>query len=103
VVGNYYFNQTKIMADNNNNNNNTDKRGFASMDPDKQREIARKGGETVSQDREHMREIGRKGGEARSDDQDMKSGETGRKGGMASRGDEGGGMGGGDEMEDEDM
>jgi uncharacterized protein len=66
----------------------TSKRGFASMDEDKQREIAseggraahergtahefdsreareagRKGGETVSQDREHMAEIGRKGGE----------------------------------------
>jgi len=66
-------------------------RGFASMDDDKQREIAseggraaheqgtahefdsqeareagRKGGETVSQDREHMAEIGRKGGASRS-------------------------------------
>lgn len=65
----------------------TSKRGFASMDPDKQREIAseggkaahskgtaheftseeareagRKGGEAVSQDREHMAEIGREGG-----------------------------------------
>ena len=65
----------------------TSKRGFASMDEDKQREIAsqggkaahekgtaheftseeareagRKGGETVSQDREHMSEIGREGG-----------------------------------------
>jgi len=64
-------------------------RGFASMDPEKQRQIAskggkaahekgtahewdseeareagRKGGETVSQDREHMSEIGRKGGQA---------------------------------------
>ena len=63
------------------------KRGFASMDPEKQREIAskggqaahekgtaheftpeeareagRKGGQTVSQDREHMAEIGREGG-----------------------------------------
>lgn len=66
-------------------------RGFASMDPEKQREIAskggkaahlqgraheftsdeareagRKGGETVAQDREHMAEIGRMGGKARS-------------------------------------
>ena len=65
----------------------TSKRGFASMDPDKQREIAsqggkaahekgtaheftseeakeagQKGGEKVSQDREHMAEIGREGG-----------------------------------------
>lgn len=65
------------------------RRGFASMDEDKQREIAskggraahekgtahefnsdeareagRKGGESVSRDREHMAEIGRKGGQA---------------------------------------
>ena len=65
----------------------TSKRGFASMDPDKQREIAsqggkaahekgtaheftseeakeagQKGGEKVSEDREHMAEIGREGG-----------------------------------------
>ncbi len=65
-------------------------RGFASMDPNKQREIAskggkaahaqgrahefttdearsagRKGGEVVSQDRRHMAEIGRAGGMAR--------------------------------------
>ena len=39
-------------------------RGFASMDPEQQREIARKGGEAVSGDREHMSEIGKKGGEA---------------------------------------
>ena len=67
---------------------NTSNRGFESMDEDKQREIAskggkaahasgnahefdseeareagRKGGESVSQDREHMADIGRKGGE----------------------------------------
>ncbi|HET7622967.1 MAG TPA: KGG domain-containing protein [Gemmatimonadaceae bacterium] len=65
-------------------------RGFAAMDPSKQREIAskggraahaqgtahefsaeearqagRKGGQAVSRDREHMSAIGRKGGEAR--------------------------------------
>ena len=65
----------------------TASRGFASMDPERQREIAReggrmahekgtahefnsdeariagrKGGESVSRDREHMAEIGRKGG-----------------------------------------
>ena len=65
------------------------KRGFASMDPEKQRQIAskggkaahekgtaheftpeeareagRKGGEAVSQNREHMSQIGRKGGES---------------------------------------
>ncbi|MEB1900072.1 KGG domain-containing protein [Xanthomonas campestris pv. campestris] len=67
---------------------NTSNPGFASMDEDKQREIAskggkaahasgnahefdseeareagRKGGESVSQDREHMADIDRKGGE----------------------------------------
>jgi general stress protein YciG len=69
---------------------NTSKRGFASMDPSKQREIAskggraahakgtaheftsdearvagRKGGETVSRDRAHMSAIGREGGHSR--------------------------------------
>jgi uncharacterized protein len=39
-------------------------RGFASMDPERQREIARKGGATVSQNRAHMAEIGKRGGEA---------------------------------------
>ena len=39
-------------------------RGFAAMDPEKQREIARKGGEAVSRDRDHMADIGRRGGEA---------------------------------------
>ena len=46
-------------------------RGFASMDPAKQREIARKGGESVpnekrsfSQNRELAASAGRKGGEA---------------------------------------
>ncbi|MDX1992768.1 MAG: KGG domain-containing protein [bacterium] len=68
---------------------NKSERGFASMDEEKQREIAskggraahekgtaheftseeareagRKGGEAVSRDREHMAEIGRKGGES---------------------------------------
>jgi general stress protein YciG len=47
----------------------TSNRGFASMDEDKQREIARKGGESVpdekrsfSKDRELASEAGRKGG-----------------------------------------
>lgn len=72
-----------------NNNNGKSKRGFASMDDEKQREIAseggraahakgtaheftpdeareagRKGGEAVSKDRKHMADIGRKGGES---------------------------------------
>ena len=74
-----------------NNTQGRSNRGFASMDYQKQREIAskggraahqqgtaheftseeareagRKGGEVVSRDRSHMAEIGRKGGEARS-------------------------------------
>jgi general stress protein YciG len=80
------------MADTDNatqNGNGKSRRGFASMSPEKQREIAskggkaahetgaaheftseeareagRKGGKAVSQDREHMRQIGRKGGMA---------------------------------------
>ena len=69
---------------------NTSKRGFASMDPSKQKEIAskggraahakgtaheftsdearvagRKGGEAVSRDRQHMSAIGREGGHSR--------------------------------------
>ena len=70
---------------------NSASRGFASMDPERQREIAseggkmahekgtahefnseearvagRKGGERISQDRQHMAEIGRKGGRSGS-------------------------------------
>lgn len=41
----------------------TANRGFASMDREQQRAIARKGGLAVSQNRQHMAEIGRKGGE----------------------------------------
>src|SRR5687767_7897267 len=78
----------------------TRNRGFASMDPQRQREIAsqggraahekgtaheftseeareagRKGGEAVSQDRDHMAEIGRRGGEARGGRQRSEDGE----------------------------
>lgn len=74
---------------------NKDRRGFAGMDPEKQREIAseggrashesgnahqfsseeargagRKGGAAVSQNRDHMAEIGRKGGGARGGNPD---------------------------------
>ncbi|MCD6062749.1 MAG: hypothetical protein K0R82_660 [Flavipsychrobacter sp.] len=60
------------MTNNNENNESTksasngrtSSRGFASMDPKKQREIASKGGQAVSGNREHMAQIGRKGGEA---------------------------------------
>lgn len=50
--------------------NRTSKRGFASMDPERQREIARKGGASVpaekrafSQNHALASEAGRKGGE----------------------------------------
>jgi general stress protein YciG len=58
------------MADNNQNQNSG--RGFAGMDPEKQREIASKGGKAAHQsgnanefDSESAREAGRKGGQAR--------------------------------------
>lgn len=82
-------------------------RGFAAMDPERQREIARlggrtaharhrahrftteeaqaagrKGGQVVSQDRQHMAEIGRRGGSAVSQDRDHMA-EIGREGGQA--------------------
>ena len=81
------------------------RRGFASMDPARQREIAsrggraahekgtahewspdearvagRKGGEVVSRDREHMSMIGREGGEARG-----RNNAREKNGGMAER------------------
>src|SRR5437016_3368117 len=92
-----------------NKGGNTEHRGFASMDEDKQREIAskggkaahekgtaheftpeeareagRKGGEAVSQDREHMSEIGRKGGEESHGGQSgSKSSSSGQRGGTS--------------------
>src|SRR5687768_15282352 len=85
----------------------TSRRGFASMDPEKKREIAsrggraahqkgtaheftadearnagKKGGETVSRNRDHMAAIGRKGGEAVSRDREHMA-NIGRKGGEA--------------------
>ncbi len=85
--------------------NNQDQRGFASMDDEKQREIAseggraahekgtahefdsqeareagRKGGEAVSQDREHMSEIGQKGGEAHGGSGSSRGGSSTRGG-----------------------
>jgi general stress protein YciG len=54
-----------------NNGRRPAKRGFAAMDPERQREIARKGGASVpdekrsfSQDRDLAAAAGRKGGEA---------------------------------------
>jgi general stress protein YciG len=57
--------------------NNTDKRGFASMDAEKQREIASKGGKAAHEKgnaheftSEEAREAGRKGGKARGNNSD---------------------------------
>ena len=85
---------------------NTSKRGFASMDPSKQREIAskggraahakgtaheftsdearvagRKGGEAVSRDRAHMSAIGREGGHSRGRARQSQTGGIGSPGG----------------------
>lgn len=61
------------MADNNQNNSG---RGFAGMDPDKQRDIASKGGRAAHEkgtahefDSEEAREAGRKGGQSRGNNQ----------------------------------
>lgn len=58
------------MATDRNNSNNTSNRGFGSMDPDKQREIAAKGGRAAHEkgtahefSSEEAREAGRKGGQ----------------------------------------
>lgn len=58
-------------------NNNTSRRGFASMDEEKQREIASKGGKAAHEKgtaheftSKEAQEAGRKGGEARSRDND---------------------------------
>lgn len=59
------------------------RRGFAAMSPEKQLEIARKGGEAVSRDRQHMTEIGRKGGDSVSRDRQHMA-EIGREGGLKS-------------------
>ncbi len=86
----------------------TSARGFASMDDEKQREIAskggkaahekgtahefstdeareagRRGGQAISKNREHMAEIGRKGGQAVSKDREHMA-QIGRKGGESS-------------------
>ena len=79
--------------------NNKSKRGFASMDPEKQRLIARKGGQSVpderrsfSQNHELAASAGRKGGQSvdpnkRSFSRDHTlASEAGRKGGHASHG-----------------
>jgi uncharacterized protein len=45
-----------------NTNEKKSTQGFASMDPERHRAIASKGGKTVSHSREHMAAIGKKGG-----------------------------------------
>lgn len=75
----------------------TSNRGFAAMDAEKQRAIARKGGESVPaekrsffQNRELAAKAGRKGGQSVSDDQRSFSrdrslaSQAGQKGGLAS-------------------
>lgn len=86
------------------------KRGFASMDPGRQRDIAskggkaahakgtahewtadearragRKGGEVVSRDRAHMEAIGRAGGEARGRARQLAAQQNGANGGLSPR------------------
>ncbi len=68
----------------------TSKRGFASMDPMKQREIARRGGRAAHEkgnahefSAEEAREAGRKGGERVSADRSRMA-EIGRRGGLIS-------------------
>lgn len=58
------------QRNNNDNRNNSSNRGFASMDADKQREIASKGGKAAHEkgtahefSSEEAREAGRKGGQ----------------------------------------
>jgi general stress protein YciG len=62
---------------------NKQERGFAAMSPDKQKQIARKGGEAVARNRQHMADIGRKGGEAVSKNRDHMA-QIGREGGRNS-------------------
>lgn len=68
----------------------TEDRGFASMDKDKQREIASKGGKAAHEKgtaheftSEEAREAGKKGGETTSPDREFMS-EIGKKGGKNS-------------------
>jgi general stress protein YciG len=54
----------------------TETNGFASMTPEEQREIAKKGGVSVSRNREHMAMIGRKGGAASAAAKQKRKNET---------------------------
>ena len=72
------------MSNKNEKQGSTSNRGFAAMNEEQQREIARKGGEAVSRNREHMAEIGKKGGVAVSANREHMS-EIGQKGGESRR------------------
>ena len=89
------------------NNSNTENRGFASMDEDKQKEIASKGGKAAHEsgnahefDSEEAREAGRKGGQVAHERgtahefTSEEASEAGKKGGQASGGNQGGNQGG---------
>jgi general stress protein YciG len=67
--------ETDMANQNQNQNEGNDKRGFASMDDEKQREIAKKGGQSVPDEKRSF-----------SQDPDLAS-EAGRKGGQESGGD----------------
>lgn len=69
-------------AEDSNKSESRGERGFAAMDPNLQKEIARKGGAAVSRNREHMAQIGRKGGESVSKNREHMS-TIGRKGGKS--------------------
>lgn len=79
-----------------NDNNNTSNRGFASMDPEKQREIASKGGKAAHEKgtaheftSEEARQAGSKGGQASGGNfanDRQRASEAGRKGGENSHG-----------------
>ncbi|EKD59060.1 MAG: hypothetical protein ACD_56C00003G0011 [uncultured bacterium] len=60
-----------------------EKRGLASASERTREQVARKGGQAVSQDRQHMSDIGKKGGQAVSQDRQHMS-DIGKKGGQAS-------------------
>ena len=66
-----------------------DNRGFASMDPEKQREIASKGGKAsggnFANDPERASEAGRAGGSSRGDNKDNQEGDLNRGSGNGGR------------------
>lgn len=72
----------------NKESDNKESRGFASMDPEKQREIASKGGKAAHAsgnahewDSEEAREAGRKGGQASRNSRNSDESDSGNSGG----------------------